>query len=62
MWSDPIDELLGWAERILQDDQQLLRIMQGPDRTIFERTVKDAKKQREDETRTGKVGFEATNG
>lgn len=62
MWSDPIDDLINWCERLLEDDEKLEDLKEGPDRSIFIRTLNNAREHRKAENRTGKVGFEATNG
>lgn len=62
MWSDPIDELIGWCERLMDSDEKLDDLKSGADRSIFIRTLNEAREHRKREQRTGKVGFEATNG
>lgn len=55
MWSDPIDELIGQCERFMDDDDELERLKEGPDRSIFMRVLNDAREHRTREKATGKA-------
>ena len=58
MWSDPIDELFAGVDALVADlEEQGYKV-----RDRFEATLARAKRHRELENKTGKVGFEATNG
>lgn len=59
MWSDPIDELIAQFERLLHDPEHKAQ-MGDVNHSILTRVLNDAKRHRNLENKTGKVGFEAT--